>query len=285
MPCPRADAQLLLPVAAASVPPGAPSALELFANIPYYSANFSSAAAGGVTEDEVVDLEEGEESEADIFISSALAHAPEPVNLGGNGSLTLTRQDTGEKINAHYRNKDGSYDAEELAKINHIMRCSLTGNETMVAVKLVELLDAVEDHFGKKGLILLSGYRTPRLNRQVPGAAKNSLHMLGWAADIKIPGYSSTKVKKYGQKLHEGGIGYYPYKGFTHLDVGNPRYWAVSRPPRRHRPARKTQGRRTAAARGHAPASLSRASGLRKTAAKSTPAKTVSKQGTVKKRS
>ena len=256
----------------------------MLANIPYYSVNLSSAAAG-VTEAEVVDLEEGEETEADIFISSALAHAPEPVNLGGNGSLTLTRQDTGEKINAHYRNKDGSYNPEELAKINHIMRCSLTGKETEIAVKLVELMDAVEDKFGKQGLILLSGYRTPQLNRRVPGAAKNSLHMLGWAADIKIPGYSSTKVKTFGRKLHEGGVGYYPYKGFTHLDVGNPRYWMVTRPPRRHKPARKPQGRRTAAVRGHAPGPLNRVPALRKTAAKSTPPKTVSKPGTVKRRS
>jgi len=262
---PGANAQLLLPAAAASVRPSTTSALELLANIPYYSADFSSAAARGVTEDEVVDLEEGGETEADIFISSALAHVPEPVNLGGNGSLTLTRQDTGEKINAHYRNKDGSYDPEELAKINHIMRCSLDGNETAIAVKLVELLDAVEDKFGKKGLVLLSGYRTPKLNRQVPGAAKNSLHMLGWAADIKIPGYSSTKVKKYGQKMDIGGVGYYPYKGFTHLDVGNPRYWVVRRAVRRHKPARKPQVRSTAAVRGHTLPS--------KTAAKSRPVK------------
>ncbi len=247
---PGAYAQLLLRVSAANVPLSAPSPLELLANIPYYSADLSSAAAGGVTEDEVVDLEEGEETEADIFISSALARAPEPVNLGGNGNLTLTRQDTGEKISAGYRNKDGSYNPEELVRISHIMRCSLTGKETGVAVKLVELLDAVEDKFGKKGLILLSGYRTPKLNGRIPGAAKRSLHMLGWAADIKIPGYSSTKVKAYGRKLRAGGTGYYPYKGFTHLDVGNSRYWVVRRPPRRHRPARKSRGRGTAAARG-----------------------------------
>jgi len=265
---PCAYAQLLLPVSAANVPPGAPSPLELLANIPYYSVNFSSSAAGGVTEDEVVDLEESGETEADIFISSALARAPEPVNLGGNGDLTLTRQDTGEKIRARYRNKDGGYDPEELAKISHLMRCSLTGNETGVAVKLVEILDAVEDKFGKKGLILLSGYRTPKLNSRLPGAAKHSLHMLGWAADIKIPGYSSTKVKAYGQKLRAGGIGYYPYKGFTHLDVGNSRYWVVRRAPRRHKPARKAQGRKTAAVRG-----------------RSLPPKTVSKPGTVKRKS
>lgn len=261
-------AQLLLPASAATVQPSTSSLLDQLANIPELSSVISTAAAAGVTEDEVVDLEEGEDAEAYIFISSALAHPPEPVNLGGNGSLTLTRQDTGEKLNAHYRNKDGSYNPEELAKINHIMRCSLTGRETEISIKLVELLDAMEDKFGKRGLTLLSGYRTPKLNGVTPGAARHSMHMLGWAADIKIPGYSSAKVKKYGQKMDIGGVGYYPYKGFTHLDVGNPRYWVVRRAPRRHKPARKSPVRRVAAVHHHAAAP-----------------KTVSKPKTAKKRS
>lgn len=253
----RAYAQLLGPVAAPNIRLSSAPLLEQLAYIPDYSVT-SGAAAREVTEDEVVDLEEGEDSEAYIFISSAMAQAPEPVDLGGNGSLTLTRQDTREKINARYRNKDGSYNPGELAKINRIMRCSLTGREMKISIKLVELLDAVEDKFGKKGLTLLSGYRTPKLNGGIPGAAKHSLHMLGWAADIKIPGYSSAKVKKYGRKLWAGGVGYYPYKGFTHLDVGKARYWIVSRSPRRrrirrgikHGPARKVAVRRKTSSAG-----------------------------------
>ncbi|MHB0996706.1 MAG: YcbK family protein [Elusimicrobiales bacterium] len=197
------------------------------------------------TEDDVRDLEDAEGSDADIFISSAMPEPPPPVNLGGNGSLTLTRQDTGEKLNARYRNKDGTYNQPELDRITRLMRCSLTGREMPVPIKLVELLDAVEDKFGKKGLILLSGYRTPKLNGQIPGAARNSLHMLGWAADIKIPGYSSTTIKKYGLKRGAGGVGYYPSKGFTHLDVGKVRYWVVKKPPRKRyvRRARRAPAR------------------------------------------
>jgi len=240
---PCAYGQLLGPVAGPTVRLSSAPLLELLSSIPDYSADRIPSAVQEITEDEVADLEEGEESEADVFISSALAHVPEPVNLGGNGSLTLTRQNTSEKINAHYRNKDGSYNPAELARINHIMRCGLTGKETEISIKLVELLDAVEDKFGKKGLTLLSGYRTPKFNITIPGAAKRSLHMLGWAADIKIAGYSSTKVKKYGQKLRIGGVGYYPNNGFTHLDVGAPRYWVVKRPVRRRHYPRKSNVR------------------------------------------
>ncbi|OGR66316.1 MAG: hypothetical protein A2X31_06235 [Elusimicrobia bacterium GWB2_63_22] len=225
------------------------------------------------TEDDVRDLEDAEDSGADIFISSGMPEPPPPVNLGGNGTLTLTRQDTGEKLNARYRNKDGTYNPAELDKVTRLMRCSLTGREMPVPVKLVELLDAVEDRFGKKGLILLSGYRTPKLNGQLPGAAKNSLHMLGWAADIKIPGYSSTTVKKYGLKLGVGGVGYYPTKGFTHLDVGKVRYWVVKKPPRKRyvRRARHAASPAKTGRKGKKSAPQRQAAGKR-TAAKKKPA-------------
>jgi len=229
-------AQGLGPVRAEAIEPESAAFIEQLSSIPGYNVELDTAP---VTEEDVMDLEDGEDADTYIFISSALAQAPVPVKLGGNGSLTLRRNDTGEKLTARYRLADGSYDEKALAKINHLMRCSLTGREMTMSVKLIELLDAVEDKFGKKGLTLLSGYRTPKLNGKVPGAAKRSMHMLGWAADIKIPGYGSSKVKRFGQKLAVGGVGYYPYKGFTHLDVGKSRYWVVSRPPRRHRVRRR----------------------------------------------
>ncbi|MBI4352111.1 MAG: YcbK family protein [Elusimicrobia bacterium] len=220
-----------------------------------YSPDFLAAPdTSPVTEDDVRDLEEDEDSDAYLYISSAAAHMPEPLNLGGNGNLTLRRNDTGEKITVRYRLADGTYDGDALERLNRFMRCRLTGREAPMALKLVELLDAVEDKFGRRGLILLSGYRTPKLNGKIRGSAKHSMHMLGWAADIKVPGYSSTKIKKFGQKLGVGGVGYYPYKGFTHLDVGRSRYWAVSRPPRRRarrkakRPAAKSAPRKAPAA-------------------------------------
>lgn len=233
-----------------------------------YSPDFAvEPATAPVTEEDVRDLEEGEDSDAYLFISSAMANVPEPVNLGGNGNLTLTRNDTWEKITVRYRLKDGSYDGDALARLDRFMRCRLTGREVRMAVKLVELLDAVEDKFGKKGLTLLSGYRTPKHNGKIPGSAKHSMHMLGWAADIKIPGYSSTKVRRFGQKLGVGGVGYYPYKGFTHLDVGKSRYWVVSRPPRRRsrRKVKRPVARKAAQRKAAAPA--------RKTVSKSKSAK------------
>ncbi len=210
----------------------------LAASATSYSETLSTAVPE-INEEDVTEAEEGEGSGEDIFVDTTTIEPPMPVKLGGNGRLTITRKDTGEKITINYRMKDGGYDLAELAKFNHIARCSLTGAEKTMAIKLVELLDAVEDHFGKRGILLMSGYRSLKLNRMVPGAAEHSLHMLGWAADIRIPGYSSTAVKKYALKLGAGGVGYYPSMGFTHLDVGKIRYWAVKRHVRaRKRPHR-----------------------------------------------
>lgn len=199
----------------------------------------SAAPQEAATEADISEIEEGEDSEADIFISSGIQHAPEPVNLGGNGVITLLRQESGEKVTAAYRRADGSYDTDELEKLNALMRCSLTGKDTMMAVKLIELLDAVEDKFGKRGLVLLSGYRTPKLNRTIAGAAEHSFHMMGWAADIRIPGYSAAKIKNFARKMNVGGVGYYQSMGFTHLDVGPSRYWMVKRRVRRYSKKRR----------------------------------------------
>ncbi|HAF96640.1 MAG: hypothetical protein A2X34_08395 [Elusimicrobia bacterium GWC2_51_8] len=189
----------------------------------------SMPAPPAISEPEVIDLEE-DDPETYIFINNAKSRPPEPVYLGGDGRLALNRQNSGEQIISYYRNKDGTYNQDEINKINRIMRCSLTGKETPVSIKLIEILDAIEDRFGKREIILLSGYRTPKLNKWVPGAARRSLHMLGWAADIRVQGYSPAKVAAYARKIHAGGVGYYPDAAFTHLDAGRPRHWLVRRP-------------------------------------------------------
>lgn len=201
----------------------------------------SSFTVPEITEDEVSELEEGDGSGEEIFAGPDELEPPMPADLGGNGRLTILRYKTKEKVTLRYRTDDGGYDMDEIARFAHVARCTLTGREMDMSIKLVELLDAVEDHFGKKGIVLLSGYRTLKLNRTLPGAAEHSRHMLGWAADIRIPGYSSAAVKKFALKLGAGGVGYYPVQGFTHLDVGRVRYWEVRRKARHHTRKRRAK--------------------------------------------
>ena len=192
-----------------------------------------------VSEAEVIELEEGD-VETYIFIHGATAHPPRPRNLGGDGRLALNRPDTRERVVAAYRKADGSYDQAELAKIWSIMRCRQTGKETEISIKLLEILDLIEDKFAKSGLTLLSGYRSPKFNRKLPGAARWSTHMLGWAADIRVPGRSAAEVADFAAGMKEGGVGYYPDAAFVHLDSSRPRRWEVrkkSKPSRAAQPA------------------------------------------------
>lgn len=184
-----------------------------------------------VSEADVVELEEGD-PETYIFVRGAKAHPPAPVNLGGDGSLSLYRPASGERVTAVYRGKDGAYAQAGIAKINRLLRCSRTGKETDISVKLLEIMDAVEDAAGKGGLTVLSGYRTPRYNKTLPGAARWSLHMLGWAVDIRVPGRTPAEVAELAGRLNSGGVGYYPAAAFVHLDSGRPRRWEA-KPPRR----------------------------------------------------
>lgn len=87
--------------------------------------------------------------------------------------------------------------------------------------KLAENLQVLRDHFGKP-VIINSGYRSQEHNEKI-GGAKNSYHVKGMAADIRIEGLSPRMI--HGQismlidagKMDQGGLGL--YDTFVHYDV------------------------------------------------------------------
>lgn len=159
----------------------------------------------------------------------ALQAAPAPVNLGGDGVVKLHHQWSGETLELRYRAQDGSYIPEALAKAKHFMRCRLTGKEMEVPAKLLEALDALQERFGGRTVRIICGYRSPELNGALSsnsdGVAKGSLHLRGWAADIRIDGVRTSALRDAAKALKAGGVGYYPSDGFVHVDVGRVRYW------------------------------------------------------------
>ena len=86
----------------------------------------------------------------------------------------------------------------------------------LVNPELIELLEKIRKHFGRP-VSIVSGYRTPSYNSKLNGAAKNSQHMYGNAADIKIEGVTPKEIYDWISGWHKGGLGIYPT--FVHVDV------------------------------------------------------------------
>lgn len=88
-------------------------------------------------------------------------------------------------------------------------------------VILANQLEVLRKHFGKP-ITVTSGYRSEAHNLRI-GGEKNSFHVKGMAADIKIEGISPYMVGKQIEmlidagKMLQGGIGIYPT--FTHYDI------------------------------------------------------------------
>jgi zinc D-Ala-D-Ala carboxypeptidase len=78
--------------------------------------------------------------------------------------------------------------------------------------QLAEMLEKVRAACGNKGVVISSGYRSPKVNTGIGGAA-NSEHLTGSAADIRSPAYGSPLHVanaiidagiEFGQLIYEG---------------------------------------------------------------------------------
>ena len=76
---------------------------------------------------------------------------------------------------------------------------------------------------------VISGYRSPQTNAALRaasgGVAENSLHLLGQAIDIRIPGFKLQELYRAAVDLRGGGVGIYPGSDFVHVDIGRVRTW------------------------------------------------------------
>jgi uncharacterized protein YcbK (DUF882 family) len=79
---------------------------------------------------------------------------------------------------------------------------------------------------------VISGYRAPETNAMLrerggshTGVASKSLHMVGKAIDIRLPGVKLEHLRAAATSLRLGGVGFYPTSNFVHVDTGRVRYW------------------------------------------------------------
>lgn len=146
------------------------------------------------------------------------------------GRLALYNTHTDERLEIPYRDQSGQYDLDALSDLDHILRCHYTNRVAKMDVRVIEFLNAVDKRLGGGNEIhVISGFRSPEYNRLLVrkggGVARHSLHLSGKAIDLRIPGVSPNVIKKTALDLRHGGVGYYPRKGFVHLDSGTFRHW------------------------------------------------------------
>lgn len=149
--------------------------------------------------------------------------------LASERSLSLYNTHTGEKLKSVYWSK-GKYVPQALVEVNRLLRDHRTGDVKKIDPSLLDLLHVLHRKLDSRTPFhIISGYRSARTNsflrQRHQGVAKNSLHTIGKAVDIYLPGRNLKTLLTAAVDLKGGGVGYYPESNFVHVDVGRVRYW------------------------------------------------------------
>jgi uncharacterized protein YcbK (DUF882 family) len=151
-------------------------------------------------------------------------------------TLSVIRPQSGERAKVLYW-RDGEVIDSAYQELCHIMR-DVVGRETApIDPKLFETLWGTQAFLARYGmehpLEILSGYRTAKSNgkliEQGVPAARQSLHIEGKAADIRVANLNSEVLGGLVRSFRQGGVGFYyregPKGGWIHADTGLKRTW------------------------------------------------------------
>ena len=163
------------------------------------------------------------------FASRLTAVVP-PEPLPPDRDLSFFNTHTGESAAVAYCHR-GCLVPKSLEEINHILRDTRTGETKDIDVGLLDLLNILARTVPtSEPFHVISGYRSPSTNDYLRrtgggGVAANSLHLVGKAIDIRVPGVALRDLYRTAVGLHSGGVGIYPGSDFIHVDVGRVRTW------------------------------------------------------------
>ena len=136
---------------------------------------------------------------------------------------------TGESLDTIYW-IEGSYIGEALAEVNHIMRDWRQNEAIAIDRRNVDIMAAAHRLLDvDEPYTLLSGYRSPKTNAMLRarsgGVARNSLHLKGQAADLRLGSRSVNQLFRAASACNAGGVGKYSGSNFVHMDCGKVRHW------------------------------------------------------------
>ena len=170
------------------------------------------------------------------FAATAVTSTPTYLNaagyLRGGGDIRQVRMysgRSGESLNTIYW-IDGDYIPEAMSEINYFMRDWRQDAVTQIDPRAVDIMAAAHRLLDvDESYTMLSGYRTPRTNallrRRSGRVARNSLHMEGKAADLRLKSRSVGQIYRAAVSCQAGGVGKYSRSNFVHMDCGQLRQW------------------------------------------------------------
>lgn len=170
------------------------------------------------------------------FAATAITAVPTFANaagfLRGGGDIRRIKMysgRTGERIDMIYW-IEGKYVREAVKEINHFMRDWRTDGVKSMDLRTIDIMSAAHNLLdATEPYMLLSGYRSPQTNAMLRsrsrGVAKNSLHMKGQAADLRLSSRSVGQVARAAAACKGGGVGKYSRSNFVHMDCGVVRTW------------------------------------------------------------
>lgn len=170
------------------------------------------------------------------FAATALIAAPTCSNafglLRGAGDIRRVRMysgRTGESLDTIYW-IEGDYIKEALNEVNHFMRDWRTDGVKVIDPRTIDILAASHRLMDvSEPYMMLSGYRSPQTNAMLRsksrGVAKDSLHVRGQAADLRLKSRSVPQMAKAAAACASGGVGTYMRSNFVHMDCGPIRTW------------------------------------------------------------
>ena len=141
--------------------------------------------------------------------------------------LRLANTHTGENFEGAYRDDQGPI-KRVIDELCIFLRDHHSGEIAKIDVGVIDFLADVLDAVGATKATILSAYRTTATNaflaRTTFGVAENSQHIYGRALDFRLDS-KLEEAMAAARAMNQGGVGWYPYSGFIHIDTGPVRNW------------------------------------------------------------
>ncbi|MEM0935284.1 MAG: DUF882 domain-containing protein [Pseudomonadota bacterium] len=170
------------------------------------------------------------------FAATAVVAAPVTANafglLRGAGDIRRLKMysgRTGERIDTIYW-IEGDYIKDAKLEIDYFMRDWRNNKRTEIDFRTIDILAAAHNMLDvSEPYMLLSGYRSAATNAMLRarghGVARNSLHIQGEAADVRLASRSVNQLARSAAACKAGGVGRYSGSNFVHMDCGPIRTW------------------------------------------------------------